>query len=172
MNSHDGSTGVIAATTPIRVVCQNTLNWGLRSAKQRFSICHTGAVTQRVHEARRVFDLSINYYQQFKCYGDHLASEHCTERQLRKVLDVLYPQRGRRQGEQHTEMLCALATWRSELDDTGIDPRDELAFQTQLNDYAHTSAKKAAASRRPGHPEHRPTSGQTRRVLSVPALAS
>ena len=40
--------------------------------------------------------------------------------------------------EQHTEMLCALATWRSELDDAGIDPRDELAFQTQLNDYAHT----------------------------------
>lgn len=40
--------------------------------------------------------------------------------------------------EQHTEMLCALATWRSELDDAGVDPRDELAFQTQLNDYAHT----------------------------------
>ena len=29
MNSHDGSTAVVAATTPIRVVCQNTLNWGL-----------------------------------------------------------------------------------------------------------------------------------------------
>ena len=40
--------------------------------------------------------------------------------------------------EQHTEMLCALATWRSEIDDAGVDPRDELAFQTQLNDYAHT----------------------------------
>jgi hypothetical protein len=40
--------------------------------------------------------------------------------------------------EQQTEMLCALATWRSELDEAGVDPRDELAFQTQLNDYAHT----------------------------------
>jgi len=40
--------------------------------------------------------------------------------------------------EAHTETLCALATWRSELDDTGTDPRDELAFQTQLTDYAHT----------------------------------
>jgi len=91
MNSHDGSTAVIAATTPIRVVCQNTLNWGLSNARQKFSIRHTEAVTQRVHEARRVLELSINYYEQFKRLGDGLASEHCTERQLRAVLDELYP---------------------------------------------------------------------------------
>jgi phage/plasmid-like protein (TIGR03299 family) len=91
MNSHDGSTAVIAATTPVRVVCQNTLNWGLRSARQKFSIRHTEAVTQRVHEARRVLDLSINYYEQFKRFGDELATERCTERQLRAVLDELYP---------------------------------------------------------------------------------
>jgi phage/plasmid-like protein (TIGR03299 family) len=91
MNSHDGSTAVVAATTPIRVVCQNTLNWGLQNARQKFSIRHTEAVTQRVHEARRVLDLSINYYEQFKRFGDHLASERCTERQLQAVLEELYP---------------------------------------------------------------------------------
>lgn len=91
MNSHDGSTAVVAATTPVRVVCQNTLNWGLRQARQKFSIRHTEAVSQRVHEARRVLDISIDYYQQFKLYGDQLASERCSERQLRKVLDELYP---------------------------------------------------------------------------------
>lgn len=91
MNSHDGSTAVIAATTPIRVVCQNTLNWGLANARQKFSIRHTEAVTQRVHEARRVLDLSVNYYEQFKRFGDQLASERCTERQLRTILDELYP---------------------------------------------------------------------------------
>jgi hypothetical protein len=46
--------------------------------------------------------------------------------------------------EQHTETLCALATWRSELDDAGIDPREELAFHTQLNDYAHTLQRESA----------------------------
>jgi phage/plasmid-like protein (TIGR03299 family) len=91
MNSHDGSTAVIAATTPIRVVCQNTLNWGLANARQKFSIRHTEAVTQRVPEARRVLDLSISYYEQFKCFGDQLASERCSERQLRSILDELYP---------------------------------------------------------------------------------
>jgi phage/plasmid-like protein (TIGR03299 family) len=91
MNSHDGSTAVIAATTPVRVVCQNTLNWGLSSARQKLSIRHTEAVTQRVHEARRVLELSIDYYEQFKRLGDQLASQRCTERQLRRVLDQLYP---------------------------------------------------------------------------------
>jgi phage/plasmid-like protein (TIGR03299 family) len=91
MNSHDGSTAVIAATTPVRVVCQNTLNWGLQNARQKFSIRHTEAVTQRVHEARRVLELSVDYYEQFKRFGDELASERCTERQLRGVLDELYP---------------------------------------------------------------------------------
>lgn len=38
--------------------------------------------------------------------------------------------------ESTTETLCALAAWRAELDDSGQDPRDELAFQTQLADYA------------------------------------
>jgi hypothetical protein len=38
----------------------------------------------------------------------------------------------------HTETLCALAVWRAEIDDAGEDPREELAFQTQLADYAQT----------------------------------
>jgi len=91
MNSHDGSTALVAATTPVRVVCQNTLNWGLERARQRFSIRHTEAAAQRVHEARRVLDLSMDYYEQFKRQGDHLASERCSERQLKGVLEELYP---------------------------------------------------------------------------------
>jgi hypothetical protein len=40
--------------------------------------------------------------------------------------------------ESHAETLCALAVWRAELDDSGQDPREELAFQTQLADYSHS----------------------------------
>ena len=39
--------------------------------------------------------------------------------------------------EEQVEMLCALAIWRAELDDGGVDPREELAFHAQLADYAH-----------------------------------
>jgi hypothetical protein len=36
--------------------------------------------------------------------------------------------------EEQTEMLCALATWRAELDDAGVDAREELAFHLQLRE--------------------------------------
>jgi len=91
MNSHDGSTAVVAATTPIRVLCQNTLNWGLAKARQRFSIRHTEQIGRRVHEARRVLELSVDYYAQFKQLGDQLASEAISDRQLRRVLAWVLP---------------------------------------------------------------------------------
>jgi hypothetical protein len=40
--------------------------------------------------------------------------------------------------DSQTETLCALAVWRTELDDAGQDPREELAFQNQLADYSQT----------------------------------
>jgi hypothetical protein len=60
--------------------------------------------------------------------------------------------------EQHTEMLCALATWRSELDDAGVDPRDELAFQTQLNNYTHTLQREGGGVTKTWTPGAPPTS--------------
>lgn len=40
MNSHDGSSGIKVAMTPIRVVCQNTLNLALDSAKRIWTTKH------------------------------------------------------------------------------------------------------------------------------------
>jgi hypothetical protein len=51
MNSHDGSTAVIAATTPVPIVCMHKLCLGLKRARQRFSIRHTQEVAHRVHGA-------------------------------------------------------------------------------------------------------------------------
>jgi hypothetical protein len=40
--------------------------------------------------------------------------------------------------EAHLEIICALATWRAELDEHATDPREELTFHAQLTDYAQT----------------------------------
>lgn len=57
--------------------------------------------------------------------------------------------------EAHTEILCALAVWRAEIDDTGNDPREEIAFHAQLADYQHTLRSEpggTAQTWRPGPP--------------------
>jgi hypothetical protein len=38
--------------------------------------------------------------------------------------------------QEHVEVLGALAAWRAQLDDTGVDPREELIFRSHLLDYA------------------------------------
>lgn len=91
INSHDGSTAVVAASTPVRVVCTNTLNWGLERAREKYSIRHTERIREHVHQARRVLDLSIDYYRQFKHAGDQLGTERFSEAQLRRILDERYP---------------------------------------------------------------------------------
>jgi len=62
--------------------------------------------------------------------------------------------------ESTVETLGALAVWRAELDETRQDPRDEIAFQTQLNDYAQLLRQRAAASPRHGSPAQPRQSGQ------------
>ena len=69
-----------------------------------------------MHEARRVLELSIDYYQQFRLPGNQLACERCTERQLQRVLDELYPSgtedrisdRARRGREQTKQRILSL----------------------------------------------------------------
>jgi phage/plasmid-like protein (TIGR03299 family) len=90
-NSHDGCRAVKAAVSPIRVVCQNTLRAALQGAKNTYSVTHIGDPTQRLHEARAVLEVTIDYGKQFKQFGDQLASQKVTERQLKKVLEELYP---------------------------------------------------------------------------------
>lgn len=52
MNSHDGSGAIKAAMTPIRVVCQNTLNLALSTAKRSWSAHHTGDIKGKMEDAR------------------------------------------------------------------------------------------------------------------------
>ena len=95
-NAHDGSMAVTAAVTPVRIVCANTLGYALRrsespGAQRTFRFRHTGGLHTRLHEARRVMQITIDYAKQFKALGDRLALEPISERALRtRVLDPLF----------------------------------------------------------------------------------
>ena len=51
-NTHDGSGSVKVAVTPVRVVCNNTLNLALETAQRSFSMVHTGNISDKITEAR------------------------------------------------------------------------------------------------------------------------
>jgi len=60
-NSHDGSAAITVAMTPIRVVCQNTLNLALHQAKRAWSSKHVGNIQGKLHEAKETLELAHGY---------------------------------------------------------------------------------------------------------------
>jgi len=64
--SHDGKSSLQMYFTPVRVVCQNTLNMSMSDAKNGIAIRHSSNYKGRIEEAREVLNISINYYQQYE----------------------------------------------------------------------------------------------------------
>lgn len=65
-NSHDGSAAVEIMFTPIRVVCQNTLNEALSGAKNKFKIRHTVNMGLRIEDARTALGFANKYFGLFE----------------------------------------------------------------------------------------------------------
>lgn len=69
-NTHDGSGAVMALFTPIRVICNNTLNAAIRGAQNKVAFKHTLNVNDKLEftkEENMHFILSIlNRHKQFK----------------------------------------------------------------------------------------------------------
>lgn len=67
-NTHDGSGSVKVAVTPVRVVCNNTLNLALDTAKRSFSMIHTGNIQDKIQEAKDTLFMA-------EAYMDYLGAE-------------------------------------------------------------------------------------------------
>lgn len=90
VNSHDGTGAVRACMTPIRVVCNNTLNLALSSAKRSWSTPHRGDVMLRLDEARQTLQLADQYMKNLAAKADQLANETMTEEQVVIVLNKMF----------------------------------------------------------------------------------
>lgn len=55
--SHDGSSGVKILLTPIRVICENTLNAAIRSSQNYVSFRHTASVHQNIDTAKEILGI-------------------------------------------------------------------------------------------------------------------
>ena len=91
MNSHDGSSGVKVAMTPIRVVCQNTLNLALDSAKRIWAAKHTENILNRIHGARETLLLAEAYMGELGRGIDELSRIKLSDRKAMELMQEFFP---------------------------------------------------------------------------------
>lgn len=90
-NTFDGSGAVRVACTPIRVVCQNTLNYALHTAKRSWSVRHTANIHNRIAEAQEALQLENRYIDALNRNANALARQHLSDYQLDSLVEQLFP---------------------------------------------------------------------------------
>jgi len=86
--SHDGSGSITAAFTPIRIVCQNTLNASLRNMSNVVRIKHTSGAKQRLENAHKVMGLANTLSKQLEGIFNNWANVKVTDREVRKLIEL------------------------------------------------------------------------------------
>lgn len=90
-NSHDGMGAVRCCMTPIRVVCNNTLNFALNGATRSWAAPHRGNINARITEAREALGLAEKYLEVLDITADMMANAKMTEGEMRDALDKMLP---------------------------------------------------------------------------------
>lgn len=116
-NAHDGSGSVKALVTPVRIVCNNTLNLALNTAKRSWAMRHRGDIQGKLEEARDTLELTEIYMDELNKQAERWANVTVNEDQLQAMLNKLFPEkadateRQKRNIEQQKEnyMVCYFA---------------------------------------------------------------
>lgn len=107
--SHDGSVAVQASVTPVRVVCQNTLNAALKGVKQSYKIRHTQSVDGRIVAAREALGLAHKYLDKFEAEASELIQTEITKAEFDKIVSLAYPMPDK-------DVKGALKKWQNKID--------------------------------------------------------
>lgn len=91
MNSHDGTGAIKAAMTPIRVVCMNTLNLALSTAKRSWSTNHVGDIKGKLEDARHTLLFADLYMTELGKTIDQLNQQKLSDRKVYEYIDALFP---------------------------------------------------------------------------------
>lgn len=84
--SHDGSGSITAAFTPIRIVCQNTLNAALRSATNVVRIRHTATAQDKLKEAHRIMGIANKLSEELDGIFNQWAKVRITDKEVLKLV--------------------------------------------------------------------------------------
>jgi phage/plasmid-like protein (TIGR03299 family) len=88
-NSHDGTSAVRMLFTPIRVVCNNTLNMALTKSGG-VNIRHTQKVHNKIKQAQEILGFAIEYYKDFSEIAQKMANTSVTSANFDQYLNELF----------------------------------------------------------------------------------
>ncbi|MES2328144.1 MAG: DUF932 domain-containing protein [Bacteroidota bacterium] len=84
--SHDGFGSITAAFTPVRVVCQNTLNAALRNHSHSIKIRHTANAKDRLEQAHKLMGISNELSKELETIFNRWASVRISEPEVKKLI--------------------------------------------------------------------------------------
>ena len=90
-NSHDGNSSIRVACTPIRVVCQNTLNLALSNAKRTWSTIHVGNLSNKMDEAHNTLRLAETYMSKLGEEFSRLSQIQLPDARVMEYIEMLLP---------------------------------------------------------------------------------
>lgn len=88
-NCHDGTGAVRVAITPVRVVCQNTLNLALQKASRHWSCAHKGDIQSKLEEARYTLESADRYMKALEEEFGELKMKKLSDSQVDQMTDKL-----------------------------------------------------------------------------------
>lgn len=87
-SSHDGYGSITAAFTPVRVVCQNTLNAALRNHTNQIKIRHTASASQRLKQAQHLLGLTNLLANELEEVFNQWSKIRITDQQVKRLVQL------------------------------------------------------------------------------------
>lgn len=85
-NSHDGTSSLTAGISNVRVVCNNTLQLALNSAKRVWRLRHTESIADKKAEAMASLGMAVQYMDELKTTAEIMAFKKTREEEFFKAL--------------------------------------------------------------------------------------
>jgi phage/plasmid-like protein (TIGR03299 family) len=86
--SHDGYGSITAAFTPVRVVCQNTLNAAMRNHSNGIKIRHTASANERLKQAHQLLGITNQLADELEEVFNHWAKIRITDQAVKKLIQI------------------------------------------------------------------------------------
>lgn len=86
--SHNGSGSITAAFTPIRIVCNNTLNAAMHNRSNSIKIRHTANAKERLETAHRLMGITNNLSAELEGMFNQWANIRITDKEVLKLVQM------------------------------------------------------------------------------------